>query len=118
MLIGGWLGGVGELDEMGGAWTGVDVTGGVGTDVDNDVDLSSVSWPSFSSFFLRPNIGEYSYYSEKGPDGIQTGELDWYSFNLYLVIIHSHPRIHFSVAVTRTGEHSMSCSWIGMMLPW
>ena len=56
MLIGGWLGGVGELDEMGGAWTGVDVTGGVGTDVDNDVDVSSVSWPSFSSFFLRPNM--------------------------------------------------------------
>ena len=56
MLIGGGLGGVGELDEMGGAWTEVDVTGGVGTDVDNDVDVSSVSWPSFSSFFLRPNM--------------------------------------------------------------
>ena len=56
MLIGGGLGGVGELDEMGGAWTEVDVTGGVGSDVDTDVDASCVSWPSFSSFFLRPNM--------------------------------------------------------------
>ena len=56
MLIDGGLGGVGELEEIGGAWTGVDVTGGVGTNVDIDVDTSSVSWPSFSSFFLRPNM--------------------------------------------------------------
>jgi len=56
VLIGGGLGGVGELDEMGGAWTGVDVTGGVGSDVDTGVDASCVSWPSFSSFFLRPNM--------------------------------------------------------------
>jgi len=56
VLIDGGLGGVGELEEIGGAWTGVDVTGGVGTNVDIDVDTSSVSWPSFSSFFLRPNM--------------------------------------------------------------
>ena len=56
MLIDGGLGGVGELEEIGGAWTGVDMTGGVGTNVDIDVDTSSVSWPSFSSFFLRPNM--------------------------------------------------------------
>jgi len=56
VLIDGGLGGVGELEEIGGAWTGVDMTGGVGTNVDIDVDTSSVSWPSFSSFFLRPNM--------------------------------------------------------------
>ena len=56
MLIGGGLGGVGELDEMGGAWTGLDVAGESGVDVDADVDAFSVVSLSFSSFFLRPNM--------------------------------------------------------------
>jgi len=56
VLIGGGLGGVGGLDEMGGAWTGVDVAGESGVDVDADVDAFSVVSLSFSSFFLRPNM--------------------------------------------------------------
>jgi hypothetical protein len=50
------VGGVGEPTGTEGAWTGVDVVGALGVDADADVDASSDAWPSFSSFFLRPNM--------------------------------------------------------------
>ncbi len=55
VFIGGGFERVGEPAGTGGAWIGVDVAGGVGVNVDTDVDISPLSSSSLSSFFLRPN---------------------------------------------------------------
>jgi hypothetical protein len=50
------LGAAGEPAGIEGAWIGVDVAGAVVIDADADIDKSSGASPSFSSFFLRPNM--------------------------------------------------------------